>query len=79
MNDDMYRVSQETAICLTDHNSVPSASQLLSDSSFQSLQTNLKLGSNNLKLSYQVDQQRMHNKRGMNDDSCDGLHFKSVT
>ena len=56
-------VSQNTATCLTDHNSAPSASQLLSDSSFQKF-ANLKLGSNNLKLSYQVDQQCRHNKRG---------------
>ena len=76
MNDDMG--IPKTATCLTDHNIAPSASQLLSDSSFRSLRTNLKLGSNNLKFSYQVDLQLIHNKRGRNYDSYDGLHLKSV-
>ena len=63
-NNDMYRTvtgsPQKTATCLTDHNSINAQStKFLRDSSFQSLLTNLALGSNNLKFSYQVDLQHM--------------------
>ena len=38
MNDDLYWVSQKTMTCLTNHNSVLSSPQLLSDSSFLTAQ-----------------------------------------
>ena len=62
MNDDIYLVSQKPATCLKEDSEL-SAPDLFNDSTFQSLWTNLEIGSKNFKFSYQIDLQCMHNKR----------------
>ena len=63
------------------------ALKLLRDSSFQSSWTNLALGLNNLKFSYQVDLQRMHirdltqqgrHRRGQRLRQCDSIDCITV-